>query len=336
MKKRLLQLSIVCATILTGCNKEKLNAPVSEQNLDKSADMGISVEDGRLKFASVENFNLLLSMEYSQQKEILKKIQNLEGFTSKKELLSAQAYSKPLSGCDCPIDDDYINSIIDVNNMLEIGDWTVKLDACNPQKKTYAFYNPMYSPADRTSRKNALINCNFNPSLNFFVFPYNLNVLEEIQIKTDSLNHMPYESRCKDVVCDDRHSTVYQAEYTGEWINSDPIPVSPVLRLDYHKGWLNHGDISVIMEYLDATPSNFGAWAFEFDLTYYFEKCGPSHTQSATTLFGLIKNYNQVGRQWYEVYSGGRLRAGAGNIKVRAKYNDPTHPFTSPWAEILF
>ena len=281
-------------------------------------------------------------MNDEQKREALKDFQKLPGFTSKKEIASSQLASKTSAVCDCAIDDEFITSIVDENNMLDIGEWTVKLDACDPEKKTYAFYKPLYTSNEVEIRINAMIDCNFDVSLGFFTYTFDQDVLEEIEIYTDSINGDPINERCRDVVCSDRHDA--QDPITG-WF--DGIMLSdngfsqqlrtPFIEIVYEKGWLATGRTNVYMRSYDAYPSsnnNFGAYEFQFELSYYYKRCGSTVTRSAGTITGSINSGNPD--QTFNEYSSKRLRAGSGNVKVRAKLNNPNLFFTSPWIEILF
>lgn len=341
MKKRITQLTVICVIIFAACSKGKINPAVIAEGQTNKETTGIVVKNGRLKFASVNELRKLIEMDVEQQSKMLKDLQSLPGFTSKQEHVGNQIGRKTTSECDCEIDNPIISAMVDEHNMLDIGDWTVKLDACDTDKMTYAFYNPLYTTSEIATRSEALMDCDYNPGLGFFEFTIEHDVLDELEISEDSINgdHEAGERRCKDVACSDRSSTVWSQTgwFDGITLNDNGLtqqPVTPVLRLKYDKDFLQFARIYATMDLSGRFPTGLSAYRFEFAATTFYERCRNMLTRNAGFETGQPNNNNE---QEFEVYfASKRLAAGLGSVKVRARFNNPNMIFYSNWAEILF
>jgi len=298
------------------------------QSTDSTIDnqYGVSVDNGTLKFSTFEKYHQVLEMTPAEKATFLNFAENLSGFTSNHELLTIRSTDnanasgqKPTTSCNCPIDDEYINSIIDADHMLIISNFSVKLNACN---------NMMYASDElapnAAARRQALINCDFSRN-DFYVYTFEHLVEEELQIVRDSLTGVPNArgGRCKDNPCGNRFSSLGTTTLT---VNGVAWTIPP-----FNISYTNWG-VSGTLRADIPTGSMNGSWPWRFEYTpaHYKYRCGSTVNHSP---FSVVGNWN--GQTWRHIESIGTRITNVGQFKVRVKHANNASILT-PYINIVF
>lgn len=330
MKSKILITGAAIVALLAGCTKPTPD-PVEQAQVPQasSSQFGVSVNDGRLHFATIQDFNNALQLVNNERRSFAAYVQTLEGFTSKQE---AKQMNKSEPTCDCPLDDDYATAMVNSHFMMDVGDWTVKLNGCN--QRYYALYKRGLTDEQTATGIAALAACDFATTHHFYEISNEYDLAEELSILEEIFAGNPNaaERRCKDVACSDRMDVSWADSYNSwgsVWITL------PETRLHYNRAWF--GGAVTIYAFDDGSDNFFqNRWFYELYDSQFKERCGDGHTINAESNILYDSHGGWDGShpgQWWQdrIYDGPRLKAGEGSVKAKSKHRkdkfNPDHNF---------
>ena len=327
-------LIVAIALLFAGCTKSNLATQKETPVLAVTEPTRqIIVNQGRLKFASTKTIrDLKMKLGQGQDEKVLKEIRNIDILRELENNPSSQGL-RASSTCNCTTDLDFENAMVDQFYMFDVGNWTVKVDYCN--ERTFALYRPAFTASEVASKISNLAQCNFQMYLGLYTFSFDYDLLDEIDFLEDSINGSAAGRRCRDVAASSRVGWVYPHLINNvtvtTWNNGQPFQaIVPAVMVEYVRGWTS-GRIKSYMNYTSGVPNGFGSYNFLFASTTFRERCGSTHTSFSGTINGTgIEVASHPGHdntvKVQQTYTGARIAAGVGSIKVRARINDPNNP----------
>lgn len=214
-KTKMIAMTLVTALAFASCKKEeKTGSQIPNAVPQTENKYGISVENNTLKFATFEKYNELLRMPMDEKYKFYKFAENLPGFTSRAEYERMSPSQRPAATCDCAIDDEYVNSVVNSNFIVIIQDFAVKLNGCD----NTVIVSDKLAP-NAADRDAALVNCDFSDAT-FYRYTFQDVVEEELPILRAILNNETPQARCNDVAISDR--TVRATSGTDPYGNKFP------------------------------------------------------------------------------------------------------------------
>lgn len=281
---------------------------------------------------------LVKELGKGKDEQLCKDLQRIDGFKAACEKTDepnsdSTLGSRTQSECNCTTDLELESSTLNAFYMLDIGNWTIKVDYCND--RSFALYKPFFTAAQLSDKISQLENCNYDMYNGLFQCSFDYDLMDEMDFLEDSINGNAAGRRCRDVAASCRVGWVYPHFINNvtvtTWNNGQPFQAKvPAVMVEYVRGWAS-GRIKSYMNYSTGVPNVFGSYNFLFASTSYRERCGSTHTSFSGTVNGTgtevgshLGHDNIVKVQ--ETYSGARIAAGVGSIKVSARINDPNNP----------
>ena len=307
---------------LASCQKTVTLKDVTKENNTETQALseryGASVVEGTLKFESSEKYLELLNMDQSEKEAFFDLLNKIPNFTSRNELENTSSNSKTANDCNCFIDDEYTNSILNSNYMVVINNFLIKLDGCN--NKVYVSDE---LAANSNERKNAFLACDFNRS-DIWVYTFDHAVEDELPILRDSINGNPnarIQIGCKEVAVGRRYASAAQAQGVPPW----GYVTTPAFEIEYNN-WGLSGTLRA-RSINNTGVTTFTAWQFDFQPEHYKRRCS-----STTNMTHVVNGSNTSYGKQYLCHSGTRL-TNVGMVKLRMKR--VSNEF-SAWIQIVF
>jgi hypothetical protein len=319
MKTKILTALLILSACLVyvACKKDIVPEQKNIENpIDNSISTNkyaVSVHNGRLKFDSFSEYFRITNLEQEEKKEFYSHLKELANFNSAAETNALKGGNKSATACDCEIDDEYINEIVDTHYMVEIENFIVKLNGC-----TRMVYVSDNLAANATAREAALIACNFTRN-DFYVYTFDHVVEEELPIIRDSLNGINVAGRrCTEFAIGNR----FAFQNAGSVVAGAS---STIYNYNYYDlAYNNNGINGKIVCRLNKQNANGTGWKPEYQKIYYKLRC------SSTINWGVNAfNWNNNSTNYAEhvLHSGTRLtnspQGTPYEIKVRLVRNTP-------------
>jgi hypothetical protein len=354
MKLKTLILAVSIVASFFSCKKEviepKINAnqPSVEVKLNK-----IDVVDGRLRFTG-EAFREAIEADRVKTDQIIKKLQSHTSFSSINKIKNSanatnSGHSKTAGSCNCDVDDDFANEIVDEFYMVDIDEWTVKIDGC--LEKFYILDRVGLNPDQLEANLNDMRNCKYSEeNKHLYGFSFDYELLDALEATRDEIDNGVFELAfgCGDDACSDREDVSWEYENDNVLFDT-PSPHTldvkvPRVYLRYEKKILK-GVITLWIQSNEISASNPMRWNdVHYEDCIYRERCGNTHTKALFTVETIdpfsLSVVSEGPRTYYvrEEYYGKRLKAGFGNYKLRVMANPDAFcdDIDTDWVEIVF
>ncbi len=345
MKNKTILSALLCLALMA-CNKKQIPSPqspaeqtVKNKHASARTAFGVSVRSGRLHFTG-EEWNKAVNADRLAENELFNYIRTLTDFKSVKDVGSA-----PENGS--ATHDDFIDHLVDQYYMLDIDDWTIKVDAC--REKFVAINRLGFSDGDLQAEIERVRACRYVANENVFEFSFNDELLEKLVIHRKLLNDTPipeYVLICGEDACGDRSEVSW--EDPGILItpfgSTKPIMVDvPRVYLRYKKH-IFKGSMTVWVQKHKFNEDNIPmglTWQAEFGDSEYKGICKDATHRDAGDLEILdeLSEDTEQPRKYdiWECYYGKRLKAAYGSATVRVSAVEiPNAQIRSSWITIVF
>lgn len=311
MKTNLLSVFAVCAVLLVSCNKQAVE-PIDNAAPAAKLNYGLSVNDGRLHFATINDFKNVIDLTNDDRRKFVAYVSNVAGFTSRAKASKQMTKSEV---CNCALNDDYATAMVNENFMMDIGKWTVKLNGCD--QKFYALYREGLAEAEVIARTNALVACDFDQQYHFYEISNEFELAEELSILEEIIGGNPNagERRCKEELSDELEA--------NSWPDTYGSVTLPWTKLAYTRAWFT-GTIQIYAQ-VDGNDFYFmNHWYYETYDSEFKEKCGDRHFLYNKSKIAYDGDTHWMGSDWWygELYQGPRIKEGEGSVTVKSVHRD--------------
>ncbi len=199
-----------------------------------------------MKFANTIFFRTLVKeLGKGKDEQLFKDLQRIGGFTAACEKSNAYTSgsglaSRKQSGCNCSADLEFESSKLDAFYMLDIGNWTIKVDYCND--RTFALYKPFFTASQLHDKISQLNDSSFQMSHGLCLYSFDYDMLEEIDFLEDSINGSRAGRRSRDVAAGNRSGWIWPHFVINVTVstfnNGQPFEAKvPAVHVFYGRGW---------------------------------------------------------------------------------------------------